>query len=154
MNPHDAAALARHLMAQHGLTGWTFAFNRRKRGMGLCIYQPKRIELSYHFVIRNDQHDIRDTILHEIAHALAGPKAAHGPAWKRICQQIGATPARCGQADMPRGRWRAACPGCQRQHHRHRRPMTDRTYFCRHCGPEAGKLNFHLPPTRSPQPVS
>ena len=36
--------------------------------------------------------EVRDTILHEIAHALAGAKARHGPAWKAIAKRLGATP--------------------------------------------------------------
>ena len=33
-----------------------------------------------------------DTILHEIAHAIAGVEAGHGPAWKAVAQRLGATP--------------------------------------------------------------
>ena len=36
--------------------------------------------------------EIRDTILHEIAHALAGPEARHGARWKAIARRIDATP--------------------------------------------------------------
>src|SRR5690606_2786854 len=109
MNHFDAARLARDLMRQHRLHAWTFAFNRAKRGMGLCRYTDRRIELSIHFVTRNDEAEVRDTILHEIAHALAGPEAGHGERWKRQCLAIGATPERCGSAAMPAGRWRALC---------------------------------------------
>lgn len=154
MSPHDAAELARRLMAAHGLTDWSFGFNRRKRGLGLCIYDSRRIELSIHFVVRNAEPDVRDTILHEIAHALAGPEAGHGQAWKDICLQIGAIPARCGEAAMPPGRWRATCPGCQRDHHRHRRPLPKRTYFCRDCGPQRGELTFALPRLHPPARTS
>ena len=75
-----AQQCANDLMAEHGLTagGWSFAFNRRKRSLGICNYTGKRIELSSAFVARNDEAAVRDTILHEIAHALAGQKAGHG----------------------------------------------------------------------------
>ena len=36
--------------------------------------------------------EIRDTVLHEIAHALVGPEARHGPEWKAIAKRLGATP--------------------------------------------------------------
>ncbi len=39
---------------------------------------------------RNEQ--VRDTVLHEIAHAIAGPEAGHGPLWKATARRIGATP--------------------------------------------------------------
>lgn len=148
MNQFDAARMARQLMDQHRLRGWSFAFNRAKRGMGLCRYREKRIELSIHFVLRNDEAEVRDTILHEIAHALAGPRAGHGEAWKRKCVEIGATPQRCGVAAMPAGRWRATCPTCGREHHRHRRPLPGRRYFCRPCGSEKGAIEFRPLPTK------
>ena len=141
MNQFDAAQLAQRLMRDHGLAGWTFGFNRGRRTMGLCRYGPKRIELSIHYVLRNPEDEVRDTVLHEIAHALAGSRAGHGPKWKAMCVRLGATPKRCGDADMPRGRWIASCPGCARVHHRHRRPMKGRTYFCRGCGSERGQLS-------------
>ncbi len=102
--------LARRLIDQHGLAEWQFGFNRRKRSMGLCWYERQLIELSRHFAIEHDECEVRDVILHEIAHALAGPQAAHGPRWKFVCRAIGARPERCGDAAMPAGRWRASAP--------------------------------------------
>lgn len=143
MDIHATRKLAMQLMAEHGLNTWTFGFNRRKRSLGLCYYQRKRIELSVHFVIANDAVEVRDTILHEIAHALAGQAAGHGPRWKAICQRIGARPQRLDvQAVMPRGRWQATCPGCGRRFTRHRRPQQNRHYACVHCGPRHGTVHF------------
>jgi predicted SprT family Zn-dependent metalloprotease len=61
------------LMGPHG---WGFAFNKQRRGMGLCRYATRTIELSIYLVDRNGLEEVRDTILHEIAHALVGP--GHG----------------------------------------------------------------------------
>lgn len=135
--------MARALMDAHGLREWAFAFNRRKRSLGVCYYERKRIELSTHYVPRNDDASIRDTVLHEIAHALAGRKAGHGAAWKAVCLAIGATPERCDAgAVMPAGRWRARCPSCQREYSRHRRPRRNTSYACRKCGRERGPIRF------------
>ena len=35
---------------------------------------------------------VTEVILHEIAHALAGPEAGHGPEWKAIAIRLGARP--------------------------------------------------------------
>jgi len=52
---------------------------------------------------------LTDTILHEIAHALAGPAAKHGPAWKAIARRLGATPKSCApESDEVRLRREAA----------------------------------------------
>ena len=97
--------LALDLMAHHGLVGWSFHFNRCKTSLGLCVYHRRIIELSIYLVERdNSAEEIRDTILHEIAHALVGARHGHDRVWKRKCVEIGARPMRCGHADMPPGR--------------------------------------------------
>lgn len=145
MNLRDADQLARQLLQEHALHDWGFFWNRRKRALGLCRYERKRIELSLPFVLHNDEAAVRDTILHEIAHALAGPRAGHGSKWRKICVNIGAKPERCDHvAIMPRGRWIGTCPSCGKEYSRHRRPLKNRLYCCRHCGRERGRIQFFL----------
>jgi predicted SprT family Zn-dependent metalloprotease len=141
----QAAALARELLTTHGLHGWSFRFNRSKVNMGLCKYGPRTIELSVHFVERNTDEAIRDTLLHEVAHALVGPGHGHDGAWKAICLRVGAKPERLSfEADMPAGRWQAVCGGCGVLHHRHRRPKRMAGWWCCKCGPERGRLSWEL----------
>jgi predicted SprT family Zn-dependent metalloprotease len=143
MNLDESQALARVLMSEHGILDWSFAFNRRRRSLGLCYYELRRIELSAPYVVRNEVESVRDTILHEIAHALAGKDAGHGPKWKAIAARIGATPKRCDdRADMPKGRWHARCPSCAREFHRFRRPNRRAKYSCAKCGPSRGSITF------------
>ncbi len=132
--------LALALLARHGLPDWRLAFNRRKRTLGLCRYAAKTIELSLHLVDRNAEAEVRDTILHEIAHALVGPGHGHDAVWKAKAVAIGARSQRCGQADMPRGRWQARCGGCGQGFSRHRKPRRLTGWFCRACGPQRGGL--------------
>jgi len=132
---------ALHLFARHGLRDWDFAFNRGKRTMGWCLFGPRKIELSMHFVERNDAEIIRDTLLHEIAHALVGPGHGHDAVWKRKCKELGARPERLShEANMPEGRWQARCGQCGLLHHRHRKPKCLRGWYCGHCGKERGQL--------------
>jgi len=146
MDFDDAANLARTLIAEHKLRGWVFVYNRGKRVLGMCDYTRKRIMLSVYFVAHNDEAAVRDTVLHEIAHALAGQKAGHGPKWKAVCRRIGAAPERLDrEAVMPKGHWVAVCPGCGASHRRFRRPKLGGEYYCRHCGPEKGVLRFAIP---------
>jgi predicted SprT family Zn-dependent metalloprotease len=129
------------LLARYGLSDWTFAFNRRKTAMGLCLYGPRRIELAVYFVQRNSAEAIEETLRHEIAHALAGPGTGHGLKWKAKCRMVGANPERLSYSvDMPEGCWRAQCLGCGRLHHKHRRPKHRVGWYCTACGKERGRL--------------
>ena len=96
MNLHEASFLAKQLMRQHGLdaAGWSFSFDHARRRFGRCNYTHKRITLSRPLTLLNNLDEVRDTILHEIAHALA-PGAGHGARWRMKCLQIGARPRRC-----------------------------------------------------------
>jgi predicted SprT family Zn-dependent metalloprotease len=134
--------LALGLMTQHGLKGWSFDFNRHKRTLGVCRYEARAIELSVYLVYHNGPDEVRDTILHEIAHALVGPGHGHDAVWKAKAVEIGARPRSCGDAEMPRGRWQAQCPRCGQDFSRHRRPRRLTGWFCQACGPERGKLTW------------
>lgn len=145
LNQWNTSTLARTLMNQHGLGHWAFGYDRAKRRAGCCKHRIQTITLSIHYVIRNDDDEIKDTILHEIAHALAGPGAGHGHKWKAICRQIGAKPVRCydsNRVNMPKGRYKATCGGCKKEFHRHRRVRPNSFRYCTACGPERGLLSF------------
>lgn len=137
-----AHTLALRLLAEHGLSDWSFRLNRSKRTLGRCVYSRHTIELSVHFVARNNEAEILDTLLHEIAHALVGPGHGHDRVWKSKCLELGAQPRACVAADMPTGRWRASCGSCGAQFHRHRRPRTLTGWHCRRCGPTSGALTW------------
>lgn len=94
-----ARTLAVDLMTQHGLIeqGWTFEFNTNQSRMGVCRYTPRRIEVSRHYAAAATEAEVRDTILHEIAHALVGPGHRHGMVWKDKAIMIGATPRSRGK---------------------------------------------------------
>ena len=99
----EVAALARELMDAHGLANWTFRFSAARTRLGECREREKLIRVSLRHAVASDAGAVRDTILHEIAHALAGAKAGHGPAWKAIAERIGATPkARAEESDESR----------------------------------------------------
>src|SRR5436853_7647176 len=94
VNLYEAAHLARELLKQYGLHDWQFAFDHARRRFGRCDYTHRQITLSKTLTFLNPIEEVRDTILHEIAHALT-PGANHGPRWRAMCRQIGARPARC-----------------------------------------------------------
>lgn len=129
MKLEAAQALADELMERYWykLGGWEFAFDNAKRRCGSTHFGPKLIKLSRHFVQLNGEAEVRETILHEIAHVIAGQAgdAGHGRIWKGIARQIGAKPERCAGAEvkMPEGGIEGVCAdGCTVRHTRHRMP--------------------------------
>jgi hypothetical protein len=139
----EVQRLARRLLAGHGLGDWSFAYNRSKLQMGLCVFGRRLILLSAYFVELNGDEAVLDTLLHEIAHALVGPGHGHDAVWRAKCLEVGAKPERLSYAvKMPLGRWRAVCPGCGRLHDRHRRPKHMAGWHCAGCGRERGRLTW------------
>ena len=88
----EVAGAARRLMDAHGLAGWTFAFVEAGRRLGDCNFRDRVIRIGRSHALDGGDEQIRDTVLHEIAHAIAGPKAGHGPLWKATARRLGAVP--------------------------------------------------------------
>lgn len=147
MDFKEAEAMTRQLMREHGLKGWSFRWGRGKRLLGSCEERRKIIRLSAPYVQINETSHVRDTVLHEIAHAIAGCKAGHSEAWKKVCRQIGANPSRVDRtASLPKAPYEIYCPGCKGVlAGRHRRPRLDvmQRMYCKGCGPDSmGNLGF------------
>lgn len=90
--------MARELLREHGVAarGWHFEFDSAKRRLGACKYGLKRISLSKDWAEVRTLEESRITLLHEIAHVLAGSHAKHGPAWRHEAIKLGIAPNRCG----------------------------------------------------------
>lgn len=91
----DVASQARDLLDSHGLKTWALRFGSARSKLGECRHRQKLIVLSRHHAATGTADQTTDTILHEIAHALAGAEAGHGPAWKALAARLGATPKSC-----------------------------------------------------------
>jgi len=115
MNITNAESLALIAMSEHGLIseGWTFSFDRAKQRFGYCNHTAKRISISKTLTELNEELEIKDTILHEIAHALTGLGNGHNYRWRMKCVQVGARPERCYSSAtviQPTHKWLGTCP--------------------------------------------
>lgn len=141
MKIEDAIALAEALMIEHGLwqKGWTLHTSRALRTFGACSHHLKRIKLSVHLVELNTEEKVRDTILHEIAHALLPREAFHGPLWKDKARSIGARPVACYSSKdvtfVP-GKYVGTCTKCGKVVYKHRwnRRIESNGYSHNNCG--------------------
>jgi predicted SprT family Zn-dependent metalloprotease len=124
-------AIEKHLPDQ----GWIFKWDRAKRRMGCCNYTDKKITMSSFLVFNASKAQIQNTILHEVAHGMAGWEAAHGYYWRRIALSIGCDGKRCHNVSTGAGaKYKATCSGCQNEFFKFRMPkygLTGRQ--CRKC---------------------
>ncbi len=134
MDLTEAATMGRRLLGEHGLGDWTLVFDRAKRRAGVCRPGVKQIGLSAPLTRLHPEEEVRDTLLHEIAHALVGPSHGHDKVWRAVARRIGCTGERCVSAEAPaiEGDWVGTCPAGHRVT-RHRRPQ--RPASCRDCSP-------------------
>lgn len=133
MDLRKADGMARELLAEHGLHGWSFRFDRARVRAGACHYGTRTITLSPWITAAHDPSQVRETLLHEIAHALVGPRHAHDAVWRARARSIGATGQRCyvgGEEPVVPGRWQGRCVAGHVVH-RHRRPT--RVLLCTRC---------------------
>ena len=134
MNLTDARELATALIGRHGLAGWKLVFDDAKTRAGVCRHGRREIGLSRPLTRLATVEQVTDTVLHEIAHALAGPAHGHDRVWRATALRIGCSGTRCVPPDGPRvdGDWAGTCPAGHRTT-AHRRPVRVRS--CPECSP-------------------
>ena len=91
MNAGPVTTMAKEEMKKFGLMddGWQFKLSRANTQFGLCQHGRKTIKVSKLLASVNDPLRVRNTILHEIAHALVGPRVGHGDRWRKQAMALG-----------------------------------------------------------------
>jgi predicted SprT family Zn-dependent metalloprotease len=136
MDLYKAQQLAVNLMDKHNLfeKGWRFSFDTARRRFGCCNYSYKQITLSKALVLVNDEARVKNTILHEIAHAIVGRGHGHNNVWKRKAIEIGCDGKRCYTTQntiVPEAKYIAVCGTCGHKHKKHR--LSRKTSACGVC---------------------
>ena len=134
MDAIEITVEANRLMKQHGLInkGWSFELDNSRRRMGVCRYGKKVIGMSRHLAPLAKDEKVKDTILHEIAHALVGSGHGHNHVWRAKALEIGCKANRCyssetaftaenREAVLAQAKYTDTCPNCGEKHARHRR---------------------------------
>ena len=103
--------LADRLLNEHELfeKGWSFSFDRAKRRAGSCKFSKKEITLARAYAEQEDFKEIKNTILHEIAHALVGPKHGHNEIWRQKALEIGCDAERCHYVIFSKPKYKLTC---------------------------------------------
>ena len=141
----DLAAVAASLLNFIALhldpTEWSFGFDTAKTRAGLCDYQKRRITVSRYLATRFEDDEIHQVLLHEVAHALAGKRAGHGPAWRGVARELGYVGKRThdGTVADELAPWLGTCPAGH-ELYRYRRPT--RPMSCGKCSRRFDERNL------------
>ena len=110
---------------RHGLEDWTIVFNDKKRTCASTNHKHKIFRFSKYYIKskNTDKTSIKDTILHEIAHALVGVrKKHHDKVWVDKALEIGCNGKRCCSHSISEPKdykWLISCgKGCEWRKHR------------------------------------
>ena len=120
MKLEKARNIALKLMRQHGLSGYTFKWDRAVRRFGCHNGRLKTLSLSRPMTEHEtNEKRVINTILHEIAHGLDYKNRGYSNAeWKRVARSIGCSGERCssgsGVDKSQFMKWVATCPSCER----------------------------------------
>lgn len=137
MNTAQVAEHARSLMDEHGLEDWAIDFGRSTKSAGACYYSRRLIRFSRVIMTAYDDAAVRNTILHEIAHALVGSRHGHDGVWRRKFLELGGngearTLATAGVAKAieDQSKYRAVCSGCGETYSAQRRKKSFGRSMC------------------------
>lgn len=147
MKISEVEKIALKLMGENGMHApyWKLKFINRKSVAGRCYKSnwngkrnaSGRIELSIPFMEAFDEAEVRETILHEIAHGLTDPRfKPHGPEWKANAKKIGSNGSRCVSVDAPKikSRYLGTCPnGHEFTRHKKSEAITGNFTYCPPC---------------------
>ena len=123
--------LARSEMDKNGLLDWKLDLDHAKVRAGACFFREKKISFSRDFIKNSNKSEIYDTILHEIAHALVGPKHGHDIVWKNMAKKLGCSAKRCHTLEFSNYKWIRFCENNCWEQKTHRRKSN---LICRKCG--------------------
>lgn len=150
-NKQATRRYAKKVLVKWGLAenGWTFKFNSNKSSVGLCRSHRRRngryvvaktVELSEWWMMKQglSEEQIKDTVLHEVAHALDiedRGTSDHSWRWKEWAVKVGANPRRTCDVfpkESTKYRWYLVCSHCNEKYGYHRKPK-DKKRACSKC---------------------
>ncbi|MGA8763053.1 MAG: SprT-like domain-containing protein, partial [Candidatus Sulfotelmatobacter sp.] len=94
MKRYEASELGRKLLDAYELKDWGIRLSPNNSFVGLCDRKGKNIYLNLHHVDTHPDSEIKDTILHEIAHCLTPNDHEHGSEWQAMAIKVGTHPSK------------------------------------------------------------
>lgn len=135
---------ARETMDGYGLNEWDLQFDNAVRVLGVCVTATKTLVFSRRFIVTNTEGQMRDTILHEIAHALNFEQnglLCHGSEWRALALEMGCTATEKAHGrPHPKAKYEATCTECGSHSARHRRTRDHDNMACGPCYRQRGEV--------------
>ena len=89
MTKQELETLFNHYISKYPeLSGWKLTYHNRKNCLGICKYIEREISFSNQYLSVMNEHGVRMTIIHELAHALT-PHHHHDKVWRNKCIEMG-----------------------------------------------------------------
>jgi predicted SprT family Zn-dependent metalloprotease len=112
-----------YLFWTHGLSNWTYGFRDLHTSGGLTFPERKKIMFSRQAIERLGFYDLRDLLLHEVAHALVPEGKPHSTEWKEMHLRLGGSgEVSCKDFSVESDyRWTKSCSKCRYEQLCHRR---------------------------------
>lgn len=81
--------LAEELLLKYHLSKTKIQLTNHFTALGKCYNNGEKISLLVNHIINSDIEEIKNTILHEIAHALVGVENGHNQIWQEKAKELG-----------------------------------------------------------------
>jgi SprT-like family len=116
------------------LEGWNLKKDHAKTRLGQTNFTRKHISISSYFLRGSscDHKAIRNTVLHEISHALVGMKNGHNKIWKEMAISIGCDGKVYQKMDAPPPNYLLHCSNKCFQKEYYRKPKNEGK-ICSNC---------------------
>ena len=83
--------LALELMRFYDVSHFSYVLGFSSKFIGKCNFSKQAIILNYEHVFRYNLSEIKNMILHEIAHVLVGHEHGHKEVWQNKAKELGVT---------------------------------------------------------------
>lgn len=129
--------LFNELKEEYDLDGWKFELGRGYRTSGYCSDMSKTIRISKHLIEQEEFDVFKNTIFHEIAHAIVGTKNHHNNLWREKFIELGGNGRRCSNYNLEKPyKYELTCENECFSNKFLRKPRKDyesSRYYCKTC---------------------